>query len=85
MALIFTALYCICALVTLVSFVFILIAAFKDEIWKGLLCLVCQIYTVYYIVTEWDNVYVGNIPVGLVWIVAVIAGIVFRGLAHFAR
>lgn len=34
--------------------IFILIAAFRDEIWKGVVGLVCGLYLLYYGIVEFD-------------------------------
>jgi len=35
--------------------IIILIAAFQDEIWKGVVGLLCSLYLLYYAIVEWDN------------------------------
>jgi 4-hydroxybenzoate polyprenyltransferase len=35
--------------------IFILISAFQDEIWKGILYLVCGLYGIYYALVEFDH------------------------------
>ena len=45
----------LCALAGLVAGFIILIEAFKDEIWKGLLSLLCGLYGLYYALFEFDH------------------------------
>jgi hypothetical protein len=82
MATLFNILSILCSLAALVSGIFILIAAFKDEVWKGLLCILCQIYLLYYVITEWDNLFFNDIPIGIVYIVSVALSFGFQYLAH---
>ena len=35
--------------------IIILIAAFQDEIWKGVVGLICGLYLLYYAIVEWEN------------------------------
>lgn len=42
-------------LVWFACFVIILIEAFKDELWKGLLCLICGPYLLYFAVFDFDH------------------------------
>ena len=35
--------------------ILILIAAFQDEIWKGIVCLLCGFYALYYMLVEFDH------------------------------
>ncbi|MEP6755531.1 MAG: hypothetical protein ABJA67_08530 [Chthonomonadales bacterium] len=47
-------------LLYLVSFgcgIFILIDAFKNEVWKGILCIVCGFYALYYALVEFEHEY----------------------------
>ncbi len=81
MSLLFTGLCLISALVSFGAFVVILIAAFRDEIWKGLLCIICQIYAVYFAFTNYDLLYVNNIPILWVWLGASCVSMIFRYLA----
>lgn len=34
---------------------YIIVDAFQDEIWKGLLCFFCGVYTLYYAFVEYDH------------------------------
>jgi FtsH-binding integral membrane protein len=38
-----------------VSSILIIIDAFQDEIWKGIVCLLCGLYLVYYSIFEYEN------------------------------
>ncbi len=55
MAIVFGLLGIVLGLVGLVCGIIILIDAFKNEIWKGLLCLFCWPYTLYYAFVEFEN------------------------------
>lgn len=35
--------------------IIILISAFQDEIWKGIVGLFCDLYLLYYAIVEWEN------------------------------
>ena len=35
--------------------IIILIEAFKDAVWKGLVCILCGIYFLYYAIAEFDH------------------------------
>jgi len=43
------------AIVSLVCLVIILINAFQDEVWKGLVGLLCMLYLVYFAIFEFDH------------------------------
>jgi len=43
------------SLVSLVCAVMILISAFKNAIWKGIVGLICGLYLLYYGFTEYEN------------------------------
>lgn len=45
----------VCWLASCVCAIIILIAAFRDEVWKGLVCLVCGFYWLYYAFVEFDH------------------------------
>jgi len=51
-------------LVGFVCFVFVVIDAFKDELWKGLLCICCFFYWVYYALVEFEHDYKWPIALG---------------------
>ena len=72
-------------IVAFVAWIFVLIAAFKDEVWKGLLCLFCGIYALYYAATEGDVIELNGIPMGYVYvgctIVLIIIGFILRAIA----
>lgn len=38
-----------------VCHILIVIEAFKDEIWKGVLCLICIFYVLYYMFAEYES------------------------------
>jgi len=52
---IFTILGIVCYLVGFGCSLFILIEAFRDEVWKGLLCFFCGLYGLYWAIFEWDH------------------------------
>lgn len=43
------------ALAGIVGSIIILIEAFKDEIWKGVLCLLCGLYFLYYALFDFEH------------------------------
>jgi hypothetical protein len=49
------ALGAVLLLVAFVCQIIILIDAFRNEIWKGLLCIVCGLYGLYYMFAEFDH------------------------------
>jgi uncharacterized membrane protein HdeD (DUF308 family) len=51
----FTLLGGICGIAALICGVIILIAAFKDEIWKGVVGLLCGLYLLYYGIVEFNH------------------------------
>ena len=69
-------------LVSFVCSIIILIDAFKNEWWKGLLCLLCGIYMLYYAFTEFQN---ERKPLILaLWLGALVLGYgsFFMGMPH---
>jgi len=42
-------------IISFVCSIIILISAFQDEIWKGILYLVCGLYGIYYALVEFDH------------------------------
>jgi hypothetical protein len=47
----------VCYLIALVAYLFIVVAAFQDEVWKGIATLFCGFYGLYYAIKEWDHEY----------------------------
>jgi hypothetical protein len=45
------------ALACVIAKIIIFVEAFKDEIWKGIVCLFCDIYQIYYTLFEFDHEY----------------------------
>lgn len=43
------------ALAGLAGSILILVEAFKDEIWKGVLCLFCGLYMLYYMLFDFEH------------------------------
>ncbi|MBI1757377.1 MAG: hypothetical protein HYR64_09760 [Fimbriimonas ginsengisoli] len=43
------------ALAGIGCFVFILIDAFQDEVWKGVVCLLCGLYFLFYALFEFEH------------------------------
>lgn len=67
------------AVVSLVCLVIILVHAFQDELWKGLVGLFCMLYLVYYAIVEFDHERKWLIVLG--WILgAVLSGASVREL-----
>ena len=75
-------LFSIFGLVSFVTWFFVLIAAFKDEVWKGLLCFICGFYALYYSVTENDLIVVKDIPVGIIFAISTVVAWI---LSYFIR
>jgi len=59
--------------------IFVVISAFQDEIWKGVACLFCQIYTLYYMITEYSGNY--QIPVLSAYVIGALGAYGFSHLA----
>jgi len=51
-------------LVSFVCSLIVLIEAFKDEVWKGLLCFFCGFYLLYYMLSEFQHEKKGLILLG---------------------
>ena len=62
-------------IVALVCGIIVLIDAFKNEVWKGVVCLVCGLYALYYMFAEFQHEHKVPIIVG-----ALVGGIVGGGL-----
>ena len=45
----------ICYLISFVCSIIILIDAFKNEVWKGIVGLLCGLYLLYYAIVEFQN------------------------------
>jgi hypothetical protein len=45
----------LCYAIAFCAWLFIVIEAFRDEVWKGVACLFCGIYALYYAAREWDH------------------------------
>lgn len=73
-------------LLSLASFVctiIILIAAFKDEIWKGVVGLLCSLYLLYYGLIEFDVP--NKWTIVLIWLVCgFLGGLLYNIGAHSA-
>lgn len=65
-----------------VAWVFFLIDAFQDEWWKGLLCLLCPLYLIYYMFVEFEHEYKWQIILTY-WIGSFVSGSLGRGFLHF--
>lgn len=66
MELIKTILGFVLGIASFVCWIIILIAAFKDEVWKGIVGLICWLYLLYFGLFEFDHEY--KWPVFLVWV-----------------
>jgi len=55
MSILFLLIAAVAGIVGLIGALFVIIAAFKDEIWKGILCLLCGVYWLYYALLEFDG------------------------------
>lgn len=72
-------------LVSLVCFIIILIDAFKNEVWKGIVSLVCGLYALYYAFAEFQHKNKGAIIAG--WILGSLVGwglIMAGGGGHYS-
>lgn len=73
----FTVLALIFAILGFACFVIILIDAFNDEIWKGLVGLFCGLYLLYYALFEFDHEKKWPIVAG--WLLCgTIGGVLYR-------
>ncbi len=62
--------------VSLVCAIIILIDAFQDEVWKGLVGLLCGLYLLYYAIVEFDHPNKWLIIIG--WLASgIIGGIIY--------
>lgn len=52
------------ALVSLICWTIIVIDAFHDELWKGLIGIICTLYLAYYAVMEFDHPYKWLVVIG---------------------
>ena len=59
------ALMLLLGLVSTICSILILIAAFQDEVWKGLLCFFCGFYWLYYALLEFQHPKKGLILLGV--------------------
>ena len=50
-----TLLGCIAFLIGLGCTVFILVEAFRDEIWKGIVGFLCFLYLLYFMLFDWEH------------------------------
>lgn len=69
----------VCDLAALVCFVIILVDAFKDEIWKGIVGFLCGLYLLYYAFAEYeaDN----KVLIIAIWLVGGAAGTALQLMA----
>lgn len=54
MHLLFTILSAGFGIMSLVASIYILVEAFRDEIWKGILCILCGFYFLWYAIFDFD-------------------------------
>ena len=71
------------SLVSFVCYVLILISAFKNAIWKGIVGLLCGLYALYYGFTEFENP--NKIAITLGMLICGIIGGSLRGAAMMHR
>ena len=73
----FTLLGGICSLAVFVCWVLLLIAAFRDEIWKGVVGLLCSLYLLYYGIVEFQHPQ--KWPIVLTYLIGgLIAGVLYN-------
>lgn len=53
-----------CSIAGIVCYIIILIDAFRDEIWKGVVSLICGLYGLYYAIFEFEHEYKWLIVIG---------------------
>lgn len=80
---IFIILAVIAGLAGLGCSIFILIEAFRDEIWKGVLSLLCGFYMLYYAVFDWEHEWKWPILLGAIGGNAVAAGLLRLSQGQF--
>ena len=73
----------LCYLVAALAYLFVTWEAFQDETWKGVACLFCGIYALYYAAREWDHEY--QWPVLLAMIVCGVGGRLIPMLASMQQ
>jgi hypothetical protein len=66
----------LCSLVSVVCWIIVLVHAFRNEVWKGIVGLICGLYALYYGFTEYDADNKGTLMA--VWIGSIVLGIIFR-------
>ncbi len=66
MSVIFYILGALAALGGLGCSIFIIVEAFRDEIWKGVLCLVCGLYWLYWVFADFDHEWKWPIVLGAI-------------------
>jgi hypothetical protein len=72
----------VASLVSLICFVMVLIPLFQESVGKGILGLICALYT---FIWGWQTSSEGNRrSIMLAWTVSIIAGIIFNVLAGAA-
>jgi hypothetical protein len=67
-------------LIGFIAALFIIVDAFQDELWKGLLSICCCFYLMYYGLCEFDHPY--KWPIVLTTIGCPGIGLIFVGLIH---
>lgn len=73
----FTLLGGICSIASLVCWIILLIAAFKDEIWKGVVGLLCGLYLLYWGIVEFDHP--NKWPIVIIYAVgSFVAGVLYQ-------
>ena len=65
----------ICSIVSLVCWVIVLIDAFKNEVWKGIVGFICGLYLLYYAFAEYESENKTAVLVG--WLASSALGFVF--------
>ena len=76
----------IAGLASFICSIIILIAAFQDEVWKGILGFFCGFYLLYYMFAEFQHEKKGLIVGGAVggWLVSMVFYLVGAGMAASA-
>ena len=79
MGIVLSLLSIVVGLASFVCWIIILIDMFKDEIWKGIVGLICGLYALYYALFEFDHERKWPIVIGAIFGGAVSAGLQLLG------
>jgi hypothetical protein len=83
MAILFAGFACLCLVIALVAWAFILVAAFQDDVMEGTICFIIPIYGVYYMIFEYSGEYQASILIAFV--IGILRTCGFAELRHLAH